>query len=259
MIMRADRMNAMEQFILRNGSVSLESLCKTFHVSMNTVRRDISVLLERGNIRKSYGVVCANQKIEQETVPPISVRASENSDAKDVIGRRAASLVKDHYAIFLDSGSTTEKIIPYLADKKDITLITHSLSAMHEASKYPFIRLVALGGVYNRDTDSFVGLSTTKNTSGMQIDIIFLAASSITMQGGLANSNYLEAEIKSSVVNQNMGRQIVAMADHSKFEKSAIFTFCPISSLNAIVTDQMPSPDILERFNLLNIKCIYSD
>lgn len=257
--MRADRMNAMEQYILKQGSVSLDSLCKTFHISMNTVRRDIAVLLERGNIKKVYGGVCTNQKIEQEVVPPISIRASENSDAKDVIGRRAASLVKDHYAIFLDSGSTTEKIIPYLADKKDITLITHSLSAMHEASKYPSIRLIALGGVYNQDTDSFVGLSTTRNTSGMQIDIIFLAASSITMQGGLANSNYLEAEIKSSVINQNVGKQIVAMADHTKFDKSAIFTFCPIGSLNTIITDQAPRADILEWLEFLNVECIYTD
>ena len=145
--MRTDRMNAMEQYILKNGSVSLDNLVNTFHVSMNTVRRDIASLLERGNVRKVYGGVCAIPKVSPEPVAPISIRASENSSEKEIIGRRAANLVKDHSSIFLDSGSTTEKIIPYLADKQDITVITYSLSAMYEASKYPSIRLVALGGV----------------------------------------------------------------------------------------------------------------
>ena len=254
--MRADRINAMEQYILKNGSVTLENLVSTFHVSMNTVRRDVIILLERGNIKKVYGGVCAIPKIPTELVPPISVRASENSNAKETIGRRAAALVKDHSSIFLDSGSTTEKIIPYLADKKDITVITYSLSAMYAASKYPSIRLVALGGVYSPDTDSFVGLSTAKNTTGMQIDIVFLAASSITLQGGLANNNYMEAEIKRSVLNQNTGKVIVALADHSKFEKSAIFSFCPIDSLNAIVTDEVPDAEILEKLATMNVGCI---
>lgn len=257
--MRTDRMNAMEQYILKNGSVSLDNLVNTFHVSMNTVRRDIASLLERGNVRKVYGGVCAIPKVSPEPVAPISIRASENSSEKEIIGRRAANLVKDHSSIFLDSGSTTEKIIPYLADKQDITVITYSLSAMYEASKYPSIRLVALGGVYSPDTDSFVGLSTAKNTTGMQIDIVFLAASSITIQGGLANNNYLEAEIKRSVLNQNTGKVIVAMADHSKFEKSSIFSFCPIDSLNAIVTDQAPSEELLKKLTAMNIECICTD
>ena len=90
----------------------------------------------------------------------------------------------------------------------------------------------------------------------MQIDIVFLAASSITLQGGLANNNYLEAEIKRSVLNQNTGKVIVALADHSKFEKSAIFSFCPIDSLNAIVTDEVPDAEILEKLATMNVGCI---
>jgi len=249
----------MEQYILKNDFITLDNLAETFHVSMNTVRRDVAVLLERGNIKKVYGGVCALPKTSAKPVPPISVRASENSVEKEIIGRRAAALVKCHSSVFLDSGSTTEKIIPYLADKQDITVITYSLSAMYEASKYPSIRLVALGGVYSADTDSFVGLSTVKNTTGMQIDTVFLAASSITLQGGLANNNYLEAEIKRSVLNQNTGKMIVAVVDNSKFEKSAIFSFCPINALNAIVTDRAPSAKLIEKLSAMNVECIYTD
>mgnify|MGYP000488968608 CR=1 FL=1 len=48
--MRAERLNEMEQYILGKETVSLEDLCDQFDISMNTVRRDISELLDRGNI-----------------------------------------------------------------------------------------------------------------------------------------------------------------------------------------------------------------
>ena len=257
--MKIERLNAMEQYILKNHSVSLDKLSSTFHVSINTVRRDLNTLLERGNIKKVYGGVCASPKSEFDSVPPMSVRTSENSLAKQIIGRLAADLVQDNSSIFLDSGSTTEKLIPFLAEKENVTVVTHSLSAMYEASKYPSIRLVGLGGIYNPDTVSFVGLSTSKGLSGMQIDTVFISASSISFRGGLANNNYFEAEIKSTVISQNIGKSIVAMVDSSKFSKMATFSFCPISSLSAIITDTKPAPEILKSFAAQNVKCIFPD
>lgn len=55
--MRAERLNAMEQYILGKETVSLEELSTQFSVSMNTIRRDVMELLSRGNIRKVYGGV----------------------------------------------------------------------------------------------------------------------------------------------------------------------------------------------------------
>ena len=56
---RLDRLNKMEQFVLRNGTATLEDLANEFQVSMNTVRRDVDGLLVRGRIRKTYGGVVA--------------------------------------------------------------------------------------------------------------------------------------------------------------------------------------------------------
>lgn len=257
--MKRDRINAMEQYILKNGAVTLEELSEIFHVSMNTVRRDIAVLLERGNFRKVYGGVRAVPKTQVATTPAMSVRVAEDRHGKALIGRLAARLVGDNCSIFLDSGSTTEKIIPHLAEKKNITLITYSLSAMYEAAKYPSIRLVALGGIYHPETMSFAGLSTIKSMAGMRVDIAFLSASGLSMEDGLSNNNYLEAEIKSAVVNQCTGKSIVLMADSRKFSRSAIFNYCPLSALSAIVTDQKPEAQILQKLQEENIRCIYAE
>lgn len=112
---------------------------------------------------KVYGGVSAGNR--SPSVIPISERSMRNDRAKQAIGRLAATLVQDNMSIFLDSGSTTMRILPYLADKQNVTVITHSLMALYEAAKYPSLHVIALGGMYNWVTSSFVGANTLDELS----------------------------------------------------------------------------------------------
>ena len=189
---RLDRLNEMEQYILDQGTASLEDLCQHFQVSMNTVRRDLSDLLERGRLKKVYGGVSAESR--SQSVIPMSERASRNGAGKQIIGKLASSLVQDGMSIFLDSGSTTVRILPYLTDKKNVTVITHSLMALYEAAKYPQLNVIALGGMYNTATSSFVGSNTLDELSKMAINLVFLGATGVTLERGLTNTTYFEVE-----------------------------------------------------------------
>lgn len=236
--MRLDRLNEMEQYVLDQGTSSLEELCQHFNVSMNTVRRDLADLVQRGRLKKVYGGVSAESRAP--SVIPMSERASRNGSGKQIIGKLAASLVQDNMSIFLDSGSTTMRILPYLAEKQNVTVITHSLMALYEAAKYPSLHVIALGGMYNSATSSFVGSNTLDELSKMAINLVFLAATGVTLERGLTNTTYFEVEVKQSVARQN--KNLVLMADHSKFGHNALLTFCNFDDLIAVVTDQ-PLPE----------------
>lgn len=249
--MRADRLNSMEQYILGKENVSLEELSCQFDISMNTVRRDIVELLKRGNVRKVYGGVSSNLV---NRPLDFSIRERKNSEAKQIIGQLAASLVSDGSSIFLDSGSTTPNLLRHLGEKNGVTVITHSLTALYEAAKLPNLNIIALGGVYAPSTSSFTGISTLDTLSRLSIQTIFISASGVTLENGLSNNTYLEAEIKRSVVQR--GNRVVLMADQSKFGHSAVTTFCSFEQLYAIVTDRMPSAPYLEVIKRHNIKLI---
>ena len=62
--MRMNRLNEMEQYILKHGTASLPELANQFDVSTNTIRRDISALMSRGRVSKVYGGVSANEMVE---------------------------------------------------------------------------------------------------------------------------------------------------------------------------------------------------
>ena len=53
--MRTKRIDEIEQYITKEKSVSLDTLCEVFQVSKNTIRRDIDTLAKAGKIKKVYG------------------------------------------------------------------------------------------------------------------------------------------------------------------------------------------------------------
>ena len=87
------------------------------------------------------------------------------------------------------------------------------------------------------------------------IDTVFIGATGITLENGLTNTTYLEAEMKRIVIRRSRGA--VLMADHSKFDSSSIITFCNFEDLSCIVTDTLPPQRYIDamRINQIRLLC----
>ena len=154
--MKTHRIKNVEEYILKNESVSLDKLCDVFKVSKNTIRRDIKELLEKGKIKKIYGGVTINQK----KLVPFEERNIKNHAEKKAAAEIAAAYINDGDIIFIDSGTTTMWLIDFLKNKS-ITILTNNLSAIVSALPYPNLNIISLGGTLKRKTNSFVGNSTS--------------------------------------------------------------------------------------------------
>ena len=107
--MRIDRLNELEQYIITNGTVSMDELVQHFNVSINTIRRDIAELLKRDHIKKVYGGVAMN------AVPlvPYSAREQSNNTAKETIGRWENEGVREIWEFRLEKGLTLDFAQPF--------------------------------------------------------------------------------------------------------------------------------------------------
>ncbi len=249
--MRVDRLNLMEEYIIKKGVVSLPELAKKFQVSVVIIRRDIKTLLNRGKIIKVYGGVASVKGMEI----PLANRLNKSKNQKSKIGELAARLVQDHSAIFLDAGTTTPHIIPHLAQMEDITIVTHNLLVLYEASKYTNLKIINLGGAYNHNTASYEGYLTLRELEKISLKTIFIGSTGISLEHGLTNDNYFEAEIKTSVARRNA--EIVLLADHMKFGHVATVSFLDISDLDVIVTDSQPPKEFMDITKNNNVKVIF--
>jgi DeoR family myo-inositol catabolism operon transcriptional repressor len=230
--MRIDRLNDMEEHIIKCGSVSLEKLAEHFQISINTVRRDVDELLNRNNIKKVYGGVVSI------TTSDIIFREQANISAKQTIGSVVAPLIKDNTTVFIDSGTTTAQVIPHLSNKSNITVITNSLKAMFEVSKYPNINLLGIGGSYDHSKSSFiVGSATIESMANLNFDMVLIGTTCVSLENGLTINSHFEVDIKRWLVENNKNR-IVLMADADKYDKSALYSFCSFNDVNIVAADR---------------------
>ncbi len=239
--MKTARLDEMEQHILAQDYVTMDGLCEKFGISMITARRDVMQLTGKGTVEKVYGGVMARKS---DQLMPFSDRNTKNMEAKDRIGKRAAELVSAGDVIFLDSGTTAHHLIRHLANKENITIVTHNLQAIVAALPFEQLNVIVLPGQLFHKTNSITGVSTLQALNSYNFRLSFMAASGVSADFGVTNSSPLEYELKKLAMAR--GEKTVLMMDGDKFGRSAMLTYARLSDFDAITTDKMPPEPYLE-------------
>lgn len=252
--MRNIRLEQLEAYIIEQKNVSLDTLCQTFGVSMNTIRRDLSELTSRGTIKKVYGGVTA----VTEASPLISyeVRNTCLSEEKDIICRQAASYVKPGDIIYLDTGTTCLNLIDYLCGLS-CTILTNSLQVCIKAAAYPSLRLICLPGELKRETLSFVGEEVLSFLKIYNIQKAFMTATGLSTENGLSNASPEEYRIKCAVMNAS--KEHYLLLDHSKFDRVSLMTYASFDQIHCLITDQKPSEKYLRSCENDGIQLVYPE
>ena len=261
--MRIQRLEALEAYIKKEGSVSISQLCEEFQVSVNTVRRDIDALVQNGKIKKVYGGVVALGQTEDISTPTtrelmdFTVRNQEYQTEKQQIGRCAAEFVNHGDTIFLDSGSTVLQMVPFLAEKKNLTVITYSIPVIAGLIKYPQIRTIALPGMVLSRTASLVGHSTCAALSSFNCAKAFMGCTGLSLSRQLTNATMEEYEVKQVALRQSKLHYL--LADHEKFDHAALMTYADISIMDYVITNREPEEQYKNHFEEHHIRWILAN
>ena len=251
--MKTHRIKNVEEYILKNESVSLDKLCDVFKVSKNTIRRDIKELLEKRKIKKIYGGVTINQK----KLVPFEERNIKKHAEKKAAAGIAAEYINDGDIIFIDSGTTTMWLIDYLKNMNNITILTNNLSAIVSALPYPNLNIISLGGTLKRKTNSFVGNSTSLVLKDYNISKAFMAATGISIARGATNSSVEEYELKKLIVEKS--DEIFLLVDSSKFDIISLMTYSPLENLDYIITNKTPPKKYTDFFRKNKINLLIAE
>lgn len=232
--MRDTRVNQMKKYIAEQKRVTMEELCEKFGVSMNTVRRDISELLDMGLVRKVYGGVISCDK---RTLRQYYDRKAISAEEKRRIGEAAAEIIEDNDVIYADAGTTVFRMIPYIK-AKNVTVITASLSVMNEAASRENLRLVILPGTYDPRINAATGAETVVNLQRFHLNKAFISAAGFTVTHGATHASENEYELKRAAITD--ADQAILMADSTKMGNVTMMKHANPEELDLLITDAMP-------------------
>jgi DeoR/GlpR family transcriptional regulator of sugar metabolism len=236
-MLSVERHQQILQRVLSRKSVQVNELSDIFDVSVATIRRDLSQMEERGLIQRVHGGAIS---IEDPEEPPILNRKNKQPEAKRRIGIAAAELVNDNETIIIASGSTTEAMVPFLTGKNGLTVITmRSISPL--ITRYPHISVI-VGGALRHSEFSTHG-HIKHQVSRFHADKLFHGIFGLDPDFGLTGADLQEVQTDRRILSA--ARQLIVLADHTKFGVIGQIRLAPIEKVNTVITDdQTPEHQI---------------
>ncbi len=235
-----------------DGKVQVNHLSKFFGVSEVTIRNDLMLLEKKGLLIKTRGGGIRPQRggVDYKLNEKSKVHAAE----KQRIGKKAVEIINDSDTIIIDSGTTTLEIAKGLQHKTNLTVITNALNIASQLVNYESIKVIVLGGTLRNTSLSLTGPLAESNLPNFYCDKLFMGVDGIDSQFGIFTPNSEEAYLNRCMIERS--KQVIIVADSSKFKRKGFAYIAPISKIDMVITDSNIPPDELQTLNNLGVEVL---
>ncbi len=217
----------------RRGYESISALAAALRVSTMTVRRDLDQLETEGLIRRTHGGALTEALGQVDLA--YAARSRQSARAKRQIGRAAAELVQDGEVVFIDAGTTALAMAEFLAARRGLTIVTHSLPVAERLAGCAGVEVFLLGGQVRHTFMSVVGYRTEESLATFRFDRAFLGTAGIDLQRGLTHAAPEEIPIKKLAAR--LADQVVVLADRTKLGRKGPVYFLSPAEIDLLITD----------------------
>lgn len=164
---------------------------------------------------------------------------------KLAIAQEASRLVKAGDVILIDGGQVTTFLAEALAGRQELTVITNAVAVFEALRDQAGIDVLLTGGLYRRDSQTLIGPTAEAVLRDLRVDKLFLAVAGVSLEFGLSHTSLAEVSVKQAMIRA--AREVILLADHTKFEQESVMQIAPISAIDKLVTDNaLPASTRLE-------------
>lgn len=218
------------------ASVTIAELAEMLDVSASTVKRDLIILANEGKIIKVRGGAMSRNESFTSVEKNVEEKASICTEEKMTIAKYAAELIENGDFVFLDAGTTTEKMIDYL-NVKDVTFVTNGFIHAKKLARKGY-KVFITGGEIKASTEAIVGAECVLTLKNYNFTKCFMGTNGISLTAGFTTPDVNEARVKSAAIESS--REVYVLADHSKFDEVSSATFSGLGKA-VIITDRIPN------------------
>ncbi len=214
------------------GVLSSALLSDQFDVSVQTIRKDMNDLSDRGLVKRVHGGIClpsANDNLS------FANREVINLIAKQTIAQRVVDRLEKGTSIFLGIGTTPKQVAHALLDHPGLTVVTNNINAALVLSRNPHIQVYLAGGAVRPSDEDTVGESATDYYRRFNIKIGIFGVGGLSKSGALLDFAPEEADLNRAIIQQSQECWLVA--DRSKLERYAPIVSGSLNSIDKLFVE----------------------
>ena len=225
------------EILQQRGSVTVQYLEKQLYVSEATIRRDLDALEKSGLLQRVWGGAMLHT-VDKDI--PSFVRLKSNQDKKEKIASVASLFLKSSTSIFFDSSTSCLPLVPYIAELKNIKVVTSSLKMSLELGQSTDAAVNLLGGAVYEDY-ILSGHLAVNSVRQYHTDMMFFSCSGISSACGITSIEPKVVEVCQEMMKHTALK--ILLCDSTKVGKNALLRLGDLGEVDYVIMDEIPEND----------------
>lgn len=253
-----ERHQAILRTIQENGRISIGEIQEKYDVSVDSARRDLRLLEERGFLKRTHGGAIPLHQVG--TIPP-RYRDMKNMEVFDnyaAIAKKAAEFIMENDIVYLTSGSLGFIMQKYLPKDIKYTLVLNSVVLANEFKFWDNVTVYITGGKMRmHGTASLVDSFSTAFVKNIHFDLCLMTGGGYDAVFGLSNATDETAAFQRTVIDNS--RKRILMMPNQKIGFKAFIKVCDANKFDTLITDWDAVEDELSKIEDTGVKVIIAE
>ncbi len=251
--MNAEKRKAKIRKLLKKDKlISIKELQARIGTSAATIRRDLTNLEKDGLIRRVHGGAMLRKRSLFEAT--YQERERKLTREKQIIAKKAIEFIKDGDRIFINDGTTSNKIAKLMAQKDfpcRLTVMTNSLRAADILLSNKRIDVLFIGGMISESSYASSGPLAELVLENLKADKAIVGADGFDPKSGFSIELMPEASVTRRMIA--LADQTIVIGDSSKMNSRAFMRVSNWNDVDIFITDSIMPADrkTIEGFNVL--------
>lgn len=233
-----ERLERLKNLLIKSNGIGIKELAKILDVTEMTVRRDLKSLLETGDAVIVRGVAVYRPKAVSVEAQVYSIEDQKKvmKEEKERIGKKATELLVVGDVVFLDVGTTVERLVLSMEDNMQITAMCFAANTLFQLQKKNISQIIMGGGYYHPSSTVFESEAIIPIMNGLRATKAFIAPAAVDMDLGLTCSVPYDKTIKELEIKNS--QKVIALITSNKFGKVKSTQFGTWNDVDVVITDK---------------------
>lgn len=199
-------------------------------VSVDTIRRDLRHLHERGLIRRVHGGAVPIARLPNS----FAERAAEPSHATAALAAEIVQHFKPGHVIGLDGGTTCVEIAAMIPSNLSVTIVTNNPAAAVALADHAEADVILLGGRVDLTWMTTTGAETVDAWRNYHLDIGVLGLCGLDAETGATTNSAMEVATKRALIRAST--DVIVPIHHDKVGVCAPYVVAGLDELDMVVS-----------------------
>ena len=238
----AERHDAILARVSELNFVDIGQLVKLLDVTPQTIRRDLRILEKSGRLARHHGGITASESSTNNI--SYTDRQAIRHVEKQRIAQAVAKIIPDGASLFINVGTTTEAVAEALFRHQRLHVITNNLNVATRLISRRGTEVTVAGGLVRNSDGAIIGEDAADFVNRFRVDYGVIGISAIDpVDGSLLDFDAREVRVAQAIMRNS--KNVVLVADHSKFGRDAMIRLGSLGGVEIFCTDRPPPEPIV--------------